>query len=146
MVQNPPASAGDAGDAGSIPGSGFPREENGSSRQCSCLGNPMDRRARRATVHGVAESDTTEQACMGACRLLFPRLQSRTVYQGQSISLSRCRNRAPQTGLVLSGSWRPAPCSQGVGSLAPPGGSEAEESVPCSSPRFCWFLAILHDP
>ena len=28
--------------------------------QYSCLGNPMDRGARQATVHGVAESDMTE--------------------------------------------------------------------------------------
>ena len=29
--------------------------------QYSCLGNPMDRGAWRVTVHGFAESDTTEQ-------------------------------------------------------------------------------------
>ena len=28
--------------------------------QCSCLGNPMDRGAWRATDHAVAESNTTE--------------------------------------------------------------------------------------
>ena len=31
--------------------------------QSSCLGNPVDTGAWRATVHGVAESDTTEHAC-----------------------------------------------------------------------------------
>ena len=37
----------------------FPREGNGSPLQYSCLGNPMDRGAWWATVHGVAkESDT----------------------------------------------------------------------------------------
>ena len=33
---------------------------NGNSLQYSCLENPMDRGACQATVHGVAESDTTE--------------------------------------------------------------------------------------
>ena len=42
------------GDAGSIPGSGrSPREENDTSLQYSCLGNPTDRRAWWATVHGA---------------------------------------------------------------------------------------------
>ena len=51
MVKNPPANA---GDTGSIPGSGrWPAEGNGNSFQCSCLGNPMDRGAWWATVHGV---------------------------------------------------------------------------------------------
>ena len=34
---------------------------NGNPLQYSCLENPMDRGARQSTVHGVAESDTTEQ-------------------------------------------------------------------------------------
>ena len=58
VVKNPPASA---GDEGSIPGLGrSPEEGNGNPLQYSCLGNPMDRGAWRATVHGVAkELDTT---------------------------------------------------------------------------------------
>ena len=50
-----------AGDSGSIPGSGRSSGEgNSSPLQNSCLGNPMNRGARWATVHGVAkESDTT---------------------------------------------------------------------------------------
>ena len=44
VQKNPPASAGDARDAGSIPGSGrSPGGRNGNSFQYSCLGNPMDR-------------------------------------------------------------------------------------------------------
>ena len=47
-------SACSAGDSGSIPGLGrSPREGNGSPLQYSCLENPMDREAWRATVHGV---------------------------------------------------------------------------------------------
>ena len=42
-----------------IPGPGrSPGEENGNPLQYSCLGNPMDRGAWRATVHGVIKSWT----------------------------------------------------------------------------------------
>ena len=59
MIKNPPANAADAEDVGSIPGSGrSPGEGNGNPLQYSCLGNPMDRGARRATVHGVAKGQT----------------------------------------------------------------------------------------
>ena len=49
-----------AGDVVSIPGSGrSPGEGNGNLSQYSCLGNPMDRGAWWAIVHGVAkELDT----------------------------------------------------------------------------------------
>ena len=52
-------SASNAGDSGWIPGSGMsPGKGNGHPLQYSCLGNPMDRGAWRAIVHGVAkESD-----------------------------------------------------------------------------------------
>ena len=84
VVKNPPANAGDAwvrkirwirrifpggsggkesvcnaGDLGSVPGSGrSPGEENGNPLQYSCLGNHMDRGACWATVHGVTKSQT----------------------------------------------------------------------------------------
>ena len=48
-------------DACSVPGSGrSPGEGNGNSVQYSCLGNPTSRGDWWATVHGVAESHTTE--------------------------------------------------------------------------------------
>ena len=51
VVRNPPA---DAGDVSSIPGLGrSPGGGNGNPLQCACLGNPMDREAWWATVHGV---------------------------------------------------------------------------------------------
>ena len=61
VVKNPPANAGDIGDAGLIPGSERSSGRgNGNPLQYSCLGNPMDRGVWQATVHGVAkESDTT---------------------------------------------------------------------------------------
>ena len=52
-------SACNAGDLDSIPGSGrSPEEGNGNPLQYSCLENPMDKEAWRATVHSVAKSWT----------------------------------------------------------------------------------------
>ena len=59
VVKNPPANA---GDVDSVHGSKRrPGGGNGSPLQYSCLDNLMDRGAWRATVHGVAELDMTEQ-------------------------------------------------------------------------------------
>jgi len=53
-VKNTPASAGDIRDLGLIPGSErSPGGGHGDPLQCSCLENPMDRGAWRATGHGV---------------------------------------------------------------------------------------------
>ena len=57
VMKNLPANS--RGEAGSMPGLGrSPRESNGNLLQYSCLENPMDRGAWRATVHGVIESQT----------------------------------------------------------------------------------------
>ena len=59
VVKNLPANAGDVRDSGLIPGLGSsPGEGNGNPLQYSCLENPMDRGAWRATVHRVAKSQT----------------------------------------------------------------------------------------
>ena len=56
VVKHQPAHA---GDMGLIPGSGrSPGGGNGKPLQSSCLGNPMDRGAWRATVHAVLRSRT----------------------------------------------------------------------------------------
>ena len=67
MAKKPPANS---GDKGLILGSGrSPSEGNGNLFQYSCLGNPMDRGAWWATVHGVSckrdqNNLTTEQQHM----------------------------------------------------------------------------------
>ena len=55
-MENPSANA---GDMGSIPELGsYSGEGNGNPLQYSCLGNPMDRGAWQATVHGGHKSRT----------------------------------------------------------------------------------------
>jgi len=59
VVKNLPANAGDIRDSDLILGSGrYPGEGNGNSLQYFCLGNPTDREAWWAIVHGVAKSQT----------------------------------------------------------------------------------------
>ena len=59
VVKNPPVNAGDIRDSGSIPGLGrSPGGGHDNPLQYSCLENPMDRGAWRATVHGVTKSWT----------------------------------------------------------------------------------------
>ena len=56
MVKNLPANT---ADLGLIPGSGrSPGGGNGNPLQYACLGNPMDREAWQAIVHGVEKSQT----------------------------------------------------------------------------------------
>jgi len=56
VVKNSPANAGDTGDAYSIPESG--RFPGGGTLKYSCLENPMDRGAWRATVPKVSKNRT----------------------------------------------------------------------------------------
>ena len=85
VVKNPPTNAGDIRDASSISGLGrCPGGENGHPLQYSCLENPMDRGAWRATVHGAAR--------VGHCS------RSSTA----SLTYRRC---GPRRGLGWGASW-----------------------------------------
>ena len=73
MVKNLPANA---GDMGSIPGSGRSLGEgNGDPLQHSCLENSMDRGDWRITDHGVPKSgtqlSTLTHMCVCVCVFLF---------------------------------------------------------------------------
>ena len=73
VAKNPPASAGDKREVGLIPGSGrFPGGGHGNPLHYSCLENPLDRGAWRATVHEVTESRT---------RLKWPSRHMRTLVE-----------------------------------------------------------------
>ena len=62
LVKNLPANAGDTRDTSSIPGLGRYLGEGNGNPFCVffffCLGNPMDRGAWWATVHGVTKTQT----------------------------------------------------------------------------------------
>ena len=59
VVKNPPANAGEARDAGSIPGLGRSLGGgHGHPLGYFCLENPLDREAWRAMVYRVAKSRT----------------------------------------------------------------------------------------
>ena len=75
-------SACQAGDVGSIPGSGrTPRKGNGNPLQYSCLDNPIDRGAWQATIHGVTgESDMIYQ------------LNTNKMYGGSSLVAQMVKN------------------------------------------------------
>ena len=59
MLNNRPANLRDIRNVGSIPRSGrSPGRGNDNLLQYSCLGNPMDRGAWWAIVHGVSKNQT----------------------------------------------------------------------------------------
>ena len=104
IVKNPPANA---GDLGSIPGSGkSPEEGNGYSLQYSCLENSIDRGAWWATVQRVEKSQTRLSDFHTLGRILC--LCSRSVNWGSSTKAGKeCRLLAMvQPGLSLR-DWVP---------------------------------------
>ena len=65
-VKNSPANAGDLRDVGSVPGLGrSPGGGNDNPLQYSCLENPMDRGAWKATVHEMAKSRHNQAHTVG---------------------------------------------------------------------------------
>ena len=74
--------AGDVRDAGSIPASGrSPGVGNGNPLHYSCLGNPMERGAWQATVHGVTKSRTrlsTQKTCTPKTKTLMKETEDDT--------------------------------------------------------------------
>ena len=90
------ASACNAGDLGSIPGLGrSPGEGNGNQLQYSCLENPMDRGAWRATVHGVAKSWTR------LSNFTFFRTLSTSTGMGVLACLSASLSQAAHFGVIF---------------------------------------------
>ena len=83
VVKNPPASAGDARDSSSFPGSGrSPGEGNDNPLQYSCLENPMDRGTWCTTLYGVAwtEQLTQQQKEMNICYMCICTQSCLTLY------------------------------------------------------------------
>ena len=61
-----------AGDSGSIPGSGrSPGGENGNPLQYSCLGNSLDRGVKWATVHKESDKTNARDFCFFHSLLFF---------------------------------------------------------------------------
>ena len=108
----------------SIPGSGrSPGGGHGNSFHYSCLENPLDRGAWRATVHGVTESQIWLKWLSKHAFLKR--------YPGQILIMSRFRTRpAPQFGGVTAQdvalTLRPPPCLRSV----PPGWAAPAQGRP----------------
>ena len=100
MVKNPPANAVDIRDTGSIPGMGrSPGGGHGNPLQYSCLENPMDRGAWRATVHGVAQSWTR-------LKQLSRHAHSRTIHSMLK-PVGPCCSRREQEQTTVFLAWGP---------------------------------------
>ena len=95
VVETLTANVGDTRDLGLIPGLGrSPGAGNGKSLQYSCLGNPTDRVAWWAPIHGVAKSrtrlsstTTTTAGCNSPNRLVWLSLKLVVLINLQSESV-----------------------------------------------------------
>ena len=109
-----------AGDPGSIPGLGrSPGGGNGNPLQYSCLENPMDRGACRATVHGVTKSwtrlrninnlryadDTTLMAESEELKSLLMKMKERSEKVGLKLNIQKTKIMAsgPITSWEIDG-------------------------------------------
>ena len=76
LLKNPPANAGDTGDAGLIPGSGrSPGVGKSNPLHNPCLENSMNRGAWQAMIHGVAKCQpqlSTYTHTYTQCNIIFP--------------------------------------------------------------------------
>ena len=83
VVKNPPANA---GDMGSIPGSGrSPEVGNGNPLQYSCLENSKDRGAWWAIVHKVAERHNWACSCTQTHRHTHTHKHTQKSYSTESL-------------------------------------------------------------
>ena len=139
VVKNLPANAGDVRDAGSVPGSGeSPGGENSHPLQYSCLENPTDRRARRATVYGVAKSRTRLERLstrVHACSLslglpvhkagMGHQQSSSTAFVGRGVHIRGPRWRWQPVVIVPEGGCT-TPGGEALENGNPPGGRKAD--------------------
>ena len=106
VIKNLPANAEDKRDMGLIPGSGGSLGEGyGNPLQYSCLENPMDRGAWRATVHGVTKSLTWLKRFSTHKSSLTPS----TMWRHRKDSCLWTRNPYQTRNLPVPQSWTPQP-------------------------------------
>ena len=109
--KNLPASPGNTGRAGSIPGSGrSPGERNWQPTPVFLPGSPMDRAAWWATVHGVAKSQSQLNECTRACAHTHTWTQTHTDTHAYTLSLSvslKERGLHRDVDSWTGGHWKP---------------------------------------
>ena len=100
MVKTLPANAGDTRVPSWIPGwERYPREENWNLLQYSCLGNPVDRGAWRATLHRVTEEWLSTHT--------RPAFSHQNIIQDQNKQPNRGSGQGKVSRYFLDASWTP---------------------------------------
>ena len=105
-----PVNAGDRRDTGLIPGWGrSPGGGHGNLLQYSCVENPMDRGAWRATVHGVAKSRTQLKRLSAhaseVCRSFLLQVSWKEARQPACWVMKSNENTHYMPGSILSTFW-----------------------------------------